>query len=62
MHTHFHGLKNIVDAINGVVVIGSVFGWLPAIAAILSIVWNILRLADWAVEKWKAREMEAREK
>jgi hypothetical protein len=50
--------KNIGDAISIATVIGTIVDWLPAGAALLSIIWTAIRIWDW----WEAkRELRRRE-
>jgi len=45
MHDH-ETAKNIVDALSIGAVVGTLAGWLPAVAALLSIVWTTLRIYE----------------
>jgi hypothetical protein len=45
--------KHVLDTISGVTVLGTVMKFLPAIAAILSIVWYCIRIYEWARSKAK---------
>jgi len=38
--------KHAVDALSVGVVVGTVFSWLPAIAALLSIIWTAIRIFE----------------
>lgn len=40
--------KDVGDIAAGSTVLGSVFGWLPEIAAILAIIWTAIRIYEWA--------------
>lgn len=50
--------KHIVDTISLVTVVGTLATWLPPIAALLSIVWTILRL----YEMFSGKTMDERRK
>jgi len=45
MHDH-ETAKNIVDALSIGAVVGTLAGWLPAVAAMLSIIWTTLRIYE----------------
>jgi len=45
--------KHALDAVSGVTVLGTVMNFLPAIAAVLSIVWYCIRIYEWARSKFK---------
>ena len=45
--------KHILGTVSGVTVLGTVMKFLPAIAAILSIVWYCIRIYEWARSKVK---------
>jgi hypothetical protein len=45
--------KHVLDTISGFTVLGTVMKFLPAIAAILSIVWYCIRIYEWARSKYK---------
>jgi uncharacterized membrane protein (Fun14 family) len=50
---HVQHIKPVVDAISIGGVIGTLMGWLPAIAAFLSIVWSLIRIYETeTVKKW----------
>ncbi len=47
-------VSDIADVAAGAVVIGSLFQWLPPLAAFLSIIWLVIRIGEWArVVVWK---------
>lgn len=50
--------KNVVDAVSVGTVAGSLMGWLPPLAALLTIIWTCIRIFETAtvksiVEKFK---------
>ena len=45
MHDH-ETAKNIIDALSIGAVVGTLAGWLPAVAAMLSIIWTTLRIYE----------------
>lgn len=45
--------KHVLDTISGVTVLGTVMKFLPAIAALLSIIWYLIRIFEWARSKFK---------
>jgi hypothetical protein len=53
-------VKNTVDAISVVTVVGTVMEWLPAVAALFTIVWTAIRIYETAtIQGWlgkKAKE------
>jgi hypothetical protein len=49
--------KQAVDALSIVTVIGTIAAWLPAIAALFSIVWTGIRIYETkSVQRWLGRE------
>jgi hypothetical protein len=40
------GSKHVLDGLSLVTVLGTLMDWLPAVAAILSIVWTLLRIYE----------------
>ena len=58
LHVH---VKDLVDVMSGVVVFGVVVRWLPSIAAVLTILWTMLRIYDW-IERRLARWQKSRRK
>ena len=49
---HEH-VKHVVDAISIGGILATLAGWLPAIAALLSIVWTLIRIYETkTVQKW----------
>jgi uncharacterized membrane protein (Fun14 family) len=50
---HVQSIKPVVDAISIGGVIGTLMGWLPAVAAFLSIIWTLIRIYETeTVKKW----------
>jgi hypothetical protein len=48
-----HHLKHILDDASIGIVIATLFGWLPAVAALLSIVWTAIRIYETkTVQRW----------
>jgi hypothetical protein len=45
--------KHVLDTISGVTALGTVMKFLPAIAALLSIIWYLIRIYEWARSKFK---------
>ena len=45
--------KHLLDTVSGVTALGAVMKFLPAIAALLSIVWYCIRIYEWARSKFK---------
>lgn len=40
--------KDVGDIAAGSTVLGSVFGWLPEVAAVLAIIWTGIRIYEWS--------------
>jgi hypothetical protein len=40
------GSKHILDGLSLITVLGTLMDWLPAVAALLSIVWTLLRIYE----------------
>jgi len=50
------GTKHVLDGLSLVTVLGTLIDWLPAVAALLSIVWTLLRIYETkTVQGWIAR-------
>ncbi len=50
------GTKHVLDGLSLVTVLGTLMDWLPAIAALLSIVWTSLRIYESeTVQNWIKR-------
>ena len=45
--------KHVLDTVSGVTAFGAIMKLLPAIAAVLSIVWYCIRIFEWARSKFK---------
>ena len=45
--------KHLVDTVSGITVLGTIMKFLPAIAALLSIIWYLIRIYEWARSKFK---------
>jgi len=45
--------KHLLDTVSGVTAIGTIMKFLPAIAALLSIIWYCIRIYEWARSKAK---------
>ena len=51
--SHFN-LKEMLDVGSLGVAISTIFGWLPSVAALLTIVWYLIRLYEW----YKGKDVE----
>jgi hypothetical protein len=40
------GSKHILDGLSLITVLGTLMNWLPAVAALLSIIWTLLRIYE----------------
>jgi hypothetical protein len=40
------GTKHVLDGLSVVTVLGTLMSWLPAVAALLSIIWSVLRIYE----------------
>jgi hypothetical protein len=50
------GTKHVLDGLSLVTVLGTLIDWLPAVAALLSIIWTSLRIYETkTVQGWIAR-------
>ena len=48
-----HLIKSLMDTISISTIIATIIGWLPAIAALLSIIWTLIRIYETrTVQKW----------
>ena len=53
LHNMDEHTKNIVDVVSTATVLGTLLSWLPAIAAVWSIVWTTIRIYETkTVQKW----------
>lgn len=41
-------VKNTTDVLAGFTILGTFANWLPNIAALLAIIWTIIRIYEWA--------------
>jgi hypothetical protein len=49
-------IKHTVDAVSIVGVLATLAGWLPAIAALLSIVWSLIRIWETkTIQRWASK-------
>lgn len=48
-------LRGFIDVASLGVALGTLFNHLPQIAALLSIIWTVLRFSDWLRHKWVMR-------
>jgi len=47
MKVHFNeGSKHVLDGLSLLTVLGTLMSWLPAVAALLSIIWTLLRIYE----------------
>jgi hypothetical protein len=40
------GTKHVLDGVSLLTVLGTLMSWLPAVAALLSIIWTVLRIYE----------------
>jgi len=40
------GTKHVLDGLSVITVLGTLMSWLPAVAALLSIIWSVLRIYE----------------
>lgn len=53
---HDEAVKHVGDALSVSLVVATIASWLPAIAALLSIVWTLIRIYETkTVQKWMGR-------
>lgn len=51
--THHEAVKHVVDVASISTVIASLVGWLPSVAALLSIVWSVIRIYEsQTIQSW----------
>lgn len=59
LHDFVHSLsdnyKHFSDGLSAAVIVTTLAGWLPAVAALMSIVWTGLRIYEW-IEKRRAKK------
>lgn len=57
LHNMDEHTKNIVDVVSTATVLGTLLSWLPAIAAVWSIVWTTIRIYETkTVQKWLGKD------
>jgi len=44
------------DGVSGIIVISSIVGWLPSIAALLSIIWTLIQIMIWTKKQFRIRK------
>ena len=52
MHDH---IKHGLDATAAATAFASFLGWLPSIAALLSIIWLAIQIGEWMWKKWRGK-------
>ena len=45
--------KHLLDTVSGITAFGAIMKFLPAIAALLSLVWYCIRIYEWIKSKYK---------
>jgi hypothetical protein len=51
------GSKHVLDGLSLITVLGTLMDWLPAVAALLSIVWTLLRIYESkTVQRWLGKK------
>lgn len=51
-HEHLpNTVKNVGDAISAAAVLATLADWLPPLAALATLIWTCLRIADWFSER-----------
>jgi len=48
-------VKNTIDGAAILVTVGTISDYLPALAALASIIWTAIRIGEWLTAKWRAR-------
>lgn len=48
--------KNAGDVLSGVLVVSTLTQWLPPVAALLTIIWTLMRIYDWIRNKVNPKE------
>ena len=57
MTEHHETAKNVADALSILTVIGTLIDMLPSIAALISIVWSVIRIYETkTVQRWLGKE------
>lgn len=59
MDNHSEGIKTVVDVASVGTILGTIIGYLPAVAAFVSIVWGLIRIYETQtvqdlLKKWKS--------
>jgi hypothetical protein len=49
-------MKDLVDGAAISTAIATFVGWLPALAALLSIIWTVIRIYDWIRRRYRGEE------
>lgn len=58
IHEHLPGtVKNIGDAVSAATVLATLADWLPPLAALATLVWTCLRIADWWDERKERKRL-----
>lgn len=52
-------IKHVVDGVSAVVALGTLLQWLPVIASVLTIVWYLIRIGEWAGNKLRGLKNES---
>jgi hypothetical protein len=51
------GSKHVLDGLSLITVLGTLMDWLPAVAALLSIIWTLLRIYESkTVQRWLGKK------
>ena len=51
------GTKHVLDGLSLITVLGTLMNWLPAVAALLSIIWTLLRIYESkTIQKWLGKK------
>jgi hypothetical protein len=51
--------KHVIDGLSLITVLGTLMSWLPALAAVLSIVWTVIRIYESkTVQNWVGKKGE----
>lgn len=61
-HEHLpNTIKNVGDAISVAAVLATLNDWLPPLAALATLVWTCLRIADWFSERQEKASKKVKE-
>lgn len=55
---HLEDARNIGDILSGLLAVGTLAQLLPQIAAVLSIGWTLIRIAEWIRSKMRKRRID----